>query len=256
MPAGNRKLKKAGSAKAPSKPEDPLFPSAPRSFRIGGDVQPTRDMSRFVRWPKYVRIQRQRKVLYQRLKVPPSITQFTKPLDRAEAMPVFKLLAKYRPETRAEKKDRLVKQAEAKAAGGDGTGAKPFAAKFGLSHVTYLVEQKKAKLVVIACDVNPIELVVWLSALCRKMEVPYVIVNNKGRLGTLVHQKKAAVVALTEVRQEDKAALDKIAENAVDRFAKTFSRKWGGGIMGLKTQRRIAKCEAAIRAEADKKALY
>lgn len=36
---------------------------------IGGDLPPKRDMHRFVKWPKYVRIQRQRRVLNQRLKV-------------------------------------------------------------------------------------------------------------------------------------------------------------------------------------------
>ena len=48
----------------------------------GGDIQPKRDLSRFVRWPKYIRLQRQRAVLYQRLKVPPSINQFTQTLDK------------------------------------------------------------------------------------------------------------------------------------------------------------------------------
>lgn len=36
---------------------------------IGGDLPAKRDMRRFVKWPKYVRIQRQRRVLNQRLKV-------------------------------------------------------------------------------------------------------------------------------------------------------------------------------------------
>lgn len=35
----------------------------------------------------------------------------------------------------------------------------------------------------IAHDVNPIELVVWLPALCRKMGVPYCIIKGKVRLG-------------------------------------------------------------------------
>lgn len=39
---------------------------------------------------------------------------------------------------------------------------------------------------VIAHDVDPIELVVWLPALCRKMEVPYCIVKGKSRLGTVM----------------------------------------------------------------------
>lgn len=45
------------------------------------------------------------------------------------------------------------------------------------------VMQGKAQLVVIAHDVDPIELVVWLPALCRKMGVPYAIVKGKSRLG-------------------------------------------------------------------------
>jgi large subunit ribosomal protein L7Ae len=54
---------------------------------------------------------------------------------------------------------------------------------------------------VIASNVDPIELVVWLPTLCRKMDIPYCFVKGKARLGQLVHQKNAAVVALTEVRK-------------------------------------------------------
>ena len=43
--------------------------------------------------------------------------------------------------------------------------------------------QGKAQLVVIAHDVDPIELVIWLPALCRKMGIPYCIVKGKARLG-------------------------------------------------------------------------
>ena len=53
--------------------------------------------------------------------------------------------------------------------------------KFGLKHVTTLIEEQKASLVVIAHDVNPIELVVWLPALCRKMGIPYCIMKGKVR---------------------------------------------------------------------------
>ena len=59
-----------------------LFP--PR--HLGGDIQPKRDLSRFVKWPKYIRLQRQKTILYQRLKVPPSINQFTQTLDKQTGM--------------------------------------------------------------------------------------------------------------------------------------------------------------------------
>lgn len=36
-----------------------LFSAEKKDFRIGRDIQPKRDVSRFVKWPLYVRIQRQ-----------------------------------------------------------------------------------------------------------------------------------------------------------------------------------------------------
>ena len=144
-----------------------------------------------VRWPAYVRLQRQKKILNLRLKVPPAIAQFTHVLDRNTAAQTFKLLNKYRPETKAEKKERLTKEATAISEGKkkEDVSDKPFVAKMGLNHIVGLVENKKAGLVLIANDVDPIELVVFLPALCRKMGVPYAIVKGKARLGTVVHKK-------------------------------------------------------------------
>lgn len=120
------------------------------------------------------------------------------------ASTLFKLMAAYRPESKKEKKERLVAVAKAEVKKQEqDPSKKPKVLKFGLNHVTTLVEERKAKLVVIAHDVDPIELVVWLPTLCRKMDIPYVIVKGKARLGALVHQKNAAVVAITEVNISD-----------------------------------------------------
>jgi len=90
--------------------------------------------------------------------VPPSINQFTQTLDRQTATQLFKLLHKYRPETRVERKERLKSIAQKKSEGQEVTqGKKPVVLKYGINHVTNLVEQKKAQLVVIAHDVDPIE---------------------------------------------------------------------------------------------------
>jgi len=56
---------------------------------------------------------------------------------------------------------------------------KPVVVKFGINHITTLVEEGKAQMVAIAHDVDPIELVVWLPALCKKMGVPYCIVKAR-----------------------------------------------------------------------------
>jgi len=254
---------KKGTKKAPVKVsstaktvKDPMYPSRPRSARIGGDVRPsTRDLSRFVKWPKYVRIQRQRAILYQRLKVPPVINQFTKAISKNEAASVFKLLNNYRPATPAAKRAADKEAAAAKAAGEDAAAKKPFELKYGLKHITTLVEDKKAQLVLIACDVDPVELVVWLPTLCRKMEVPYMIVKDKARLGALVHQKTAAVVAITGVEKSDDKALSNLISLANEKFNNNTDvlRKWGGGIVGLKTEAKLEKRAKVVEIEAAKK---
>ncbi len=58
-----------------------LFASAKRDYRIGRDIPPERNLTRFVKWPRHVRLQRQRSILKRRLKVPPTINHFTKTLD-------------------------------------------------------------------------------------------------------------------------------------------------------------------------------
>jgi len=255
--SGKKKIPAAPLAsKAKKTQKNPLFEKAPKNFRIGNAVQPKRDLTRYVKWPRYIRLQRQKRVLMMRLKVPPSINQFNHTLDKNQATQLLKLLEKYSPETRVEKRARLEKEAEKIAAGGDESqNKKPVVLKFGLNHITELIEQRLASLVVIAHDVDPIELVVWLPALCRKMEVPYCIIKGKSRLGQLVHQKTAAAVALTSVRKEDKAELDTLCKNFLAQFNDNVDvrRKFGGGVMGIKSQHVTAKKEKAIALEQAKK---
>ncbi|KFP03575.1 60S ribosomal protein L7a, partial [Calypte anna] len=72
---------------------NPLFEKRPKNFGIGQDIQPKRDLTRFVKWPRYIRLQRQRSILYKRLKVPPAINQFTQALDRQTVTPEAHSLA-------------------------------------------------------------------------------------------------------------------------------------------------------------------
>jgi len=215
-----------------------LFSKDAKDVRVGRDIMhPGRDVSRFVKWPRYVRIQRQRAILKKRLKVPPAIAQFQAALEKPQASNLLKLLSAYRPESREEKKARRAKAAEAEVKGGEhkDDAKKPRFIKYGLNHVTHLIETKKAKLVVIAHDVDPIELVVWLPALCRKMDVPFCVIKGKSRLGHLVHKKTASVIAVTDVKKEDSAKLDSIVNSVKLQFA-AAPKKWGGGIVGPKAQ--------------------
>ena len=46
-----------------------------------------------------------------------ALNQFQKALDKNQAQTLFKLLMKYRPEDKSEKKERLLKEAEARSSG-------------------------------------------------------------------------------------------------------------------------------------------
>jgi len=226
---------------------NPLFVKRRKNFGIGQDIQPKRDLSRFVLWPKYIRIQRQKAVLQQRLKVPPPVHQFTQTLDHQTAVQLFRLLDKYRPESRKAKSIRLRKRAEEKAkTGQDQPTKRPPVVRSGCNSVTALIEQKKAQLVIIAHDVDPIELVLFMPSLCRKMGVPYCIVKSKSRLGRVVHRKTCAVLALSQVESGDKPNLAKLVETIKTNFNDRYDelrKHWGGGQLGSKSNAKIAKLE-------------
>ena len=163
-------------------------------------------------------------------------------MDKNQAAELFKLLTKYQPETKVAKVDRIDALAKVTAAGEAApVSSAPVVLKYGLKHVTTLIEQKKAKLVIIAHDVDPIELVVWLPALCRKFDIPFAIVKGKARLGTLTNKKTAAVVAITSVNKEDESKLKTLQDNFRTQFNENVERRWGGGKMGLKTEKMLEK---------------
>ncbi|OJA09529.1 hypothetical protein AZE42_07000 [Rhizopogon vesiculosus] len=244
--SGKKPAPAPGAAgKAAKSTKNPLFEAKPKNFGIGQHIRPKTDLTRFVKWPEYIRLQRQKVILSQRLKVPPAIAQFSHTLDKNTATQLFKLLNKYRPETKVEKKERL--EALAKAAADEKEAAKdkkPLFVKYGLNHCVALIEAKKASLVVIAHDVDPIELVIFLPALCRKMGVPYVIVKGKARLGTVVHKKTAAILTLQDVKSEDQRELATLVSAAKANFTDKYEeerRHWGGGLRGNKSTQMMRK---------------
>merc|ERR550534_3056204 len=202
-----------------------------------------------MRWPKYIRVQRQEQVLKQRLKVPPAIALFDRAADKTLANQCFKLFKEYQPPTRAQRKQRLRELAKAKAeaeANKDGQGVveppKELQVKFGLNHVTNLVQQKKAQLVLIAHDVDPLELVVWLPTLCFKMDIPFPIVKGKAALGKLVNMKTATAVCLTNVNSKHAHDLELLITSVRAAFNDQYPelrKKKGEAKFGLKTRQRL-----------------
>lgn len=246
-PLASKTVKKAA--------KHPMFEKTSKNFRIGGDIQPKRNLSRYVKWPRYVVVQRQRRVLLQRLKVPPSLNQFNHTIDKNQTGQLMQFLAKYKPETKMDKKKRLLVEAQKRVEGVAPTSKKPVNLKYGINTVTQLVESKRAKLVVIAHDVDPIELVVWLPALCRRKDIPYCILKSKARLGKLVHKRTVSAVAIDNVKKEDQGELDVFRRNMKSQFNENVElrRRWGGGIMGIKSQHVQERKEKALAVEAAKK---
>jgi large subunit ribosomal protein L7Ae len=267
-----------------------------------------RDLTHFVKWPKYIRIARQKKILMDRLKTPPPINLFRHTLDKATVVSLFKFLDKMRPEEKQARKKRRMEgaqyiakaiadaspapaeQPKEKEEGKPAAAAapaevmpkkerkavslkkkaalhealktlaarRPIAVKYGLNHVTNLVEKNKAQLVVIAHDVDPIELVVWLPALCRKKKIPFCVVKSKARLGRLVHKKTCSCLCITRVKKELRDDFAKLVETIKPQFLENASllRTWGEGKFGLKHRQRKAKQLRRIaKAEAGKAAL-
>jgi len=229
-----------------------LFTKRTRNFSIGNNIQPRRDLTRFVRWPRYIRVQRQRRILESRLKIPPSIHQFTRTLEAAPAAALFKLLLKYRPETFEQKRARLTKVAEARAKGEvPETLKRPLTVVHGANEVIKAIEGKRAKLVILPHDVDPVELVVAIPTLARKLDIPYVIVKSKSRLGVVARRKTTAAIAIVDTHKEDKAELANLVGVARELFNDNAEhrKQWGGGKIGQKSAAAIAKRQRLIAKE-------
>jgi len=249
--AGAKKGAKGGAAakdkkKAPRSKFEKLYAPRVKVNKIGI----RRDLTRYVKWPVYIRLQRKKKILLERLKVPPTIHQFNHILRHQNAKVLFQLLHKYKNESPKERRARLFKTAE-KVAAGEKPAPRPTQLAIGINAVTRLIERKKAELVVIAHDVDPVELVVWLPALCRKVDVPYVIVKDKSRLGKLSGLKTCSAVALPKVKPEHQGELKVLAEIARKHFNDNpNSRKhWGGGKLGPKSLAQVRKRQKLVAKE-------
>lgn len=83
--------------------------------------------------------------------------------------------------------------------------------RVGTNEVTKSSERSEAKLVVMAEDVDPVEILVHIPMLCEEKRIPYLYVPKKQRLGQSAGlSKSAASVAVVEAG-EAKGLLDELA---------------------------------------------
>jgi len=233
-----------GGKQAAAPTKSPLFADRPRIFGLGGNVLHQRDVTRQVRWPLYVLRQRRRRVLERRMKVPPAVHQFRNTLDKTSKKELLNLLKKYGPDSAAKKKAIQ----DAAKSGSNKVPARAKQLTFGIQEVTRAVETKRARLVVIAHDVDPVEIVLWLPQLCVANGIPYAIVKSKSQLGTLVGHSTCTTVAVTDLNSEDQSAFTKLLSSINSKFADRFEdirKSWGGGEQGTRAQIRAARRKKA-----------
>lgn len=77
--------------------------------------------------------------------------------------------------------------------------------KKGANEVTKLVERGQAKLVLVAGDVNPPEVIMHFGPLCKEKKIPLVTVPSKEELGTVagLNVSTAAVAIVKEGDAKD-----------------------------------------------------
>lgn len=213
----------------------PTKKAARRQSHNKGDV-PGSGLTSLADLPRQIRIQRQKAVLKERLKVPPVINQFYNPVSKNLTHEILNLARKYSPESPEARKNRLAEAAKAKSENKPvPEPPKKLTVISGIRHIAGLIEKKKAKFVVIANDVEPIELVVWMPTLCHKMGIPYAIVRTRSELGKIVHLKKTAALCFTDVEAADKATFDKILQAVASEVDYEKAMKtYGGGVQRKK----------------------
>jgi large subunit ribosomal protein L7Ae len=87
--------------------------------------------------------------------------------------------------------------------------------RVGTNEVTKSSERAEAKLVVMAEDVDPVEILVHVPMLCEEKRIPYLYVPKKQRLGQSAGlTKSAASVAVVEAG-EAKNLLDELSQSFV-----------------------------------------
>jgi len=92
----------------------------------------------------------------------------------------------------------------------------------GTNETTKAVERGQAKLVVIAEDVDPPEVVAHLPLLCEERKIPYIFVPSKGKLGASAGiDVPAASVCITNVG--DAVALVKEISSRIEELKKKGS---------------------------------
>jgi len=89
--------------------------------------------------------------------------------------------------------------------------------KKGTNEATKAIERGTAKLVVVAKDVNPKEIIMHMPSLCEEKEIPLVVIPSKDELGT-VAGLKISTSAIAIIQEGD-------AKNAIKELISMLKKK-------------------------------
>jgi large subunit ribosomal protein L7Ae len=117
----------------------------------------------------------------------------------------------------------------------------------GINETTKSIERKSAKLVVIASDVDPEEIVIHIPMLCEEKGIPYVYVPTKVELGKAV----GIPVPTSTIALEDAGGANEILNNVLKRLPRPKIEEKKHEAPAEKKEHRPA--EAAPAAEGEKK---
>ncbi|KAI5185415.1 large subunit ribosomal protein L7Ae [Nematocida homosporus] len=185
----------------------------PRNKRGGGQKH-TADIAKAEAKAQDRVIQKKKAALTNALSCPPAIHQFSQKMDEDLKTRIAEVFGSYKPETPEERLHRVENKQE-----------KKLSLVFGLRQIVKLIEKKKAKLVLIANNVDPIVVVLFLPSLCKKMGVSYAIYDTKENLGALVGRKQAACVAIDTVVPGLEGLITEVNEQFSDRYDQIM-RQW------------------------------
>ena len=93
--------------------------------------------------------------------------------------------------------------------------------KIGINEVTKVIERNTAKLVLIAEDVSPAEIIMHVPILCKDKKVPFSYVKTREELGKIsgISAKASSIAVIDEgvAKKEFTSLLNKIAEISGDK---------------------------------------
>jgi len=88
--------------------------------------------------------------------------------------------------------------------------------KIGINEVTKAIERSTAKLVVLAQDISPAEIVMHIPVICKEKNIPFTYIQTREELGKLagISAKASAVAVVDEgvLKKEFSSLLSKIEE--------------------------------------------